>query len=394
MEHTIHSKKYFSWHNIILALVFFALGYFSFAQIQSIRYQSVDEKDLGLFWTVWGTIDEKYPFSEPSDQDKIYGAIAGLVEAYNDDYSAFLPPVSSEFFNQTISGEFGGIGAEIGVDNGLLTVISPLKDSPSEKGGLQPGDIITHVNSIDIAGDTLDESISRIRGEIGTEVVLTIVRPENLETLDITIIRDIVHIPVLDTEIIDEVFVIHLYNFNESSEDAFKEALVSFKEGGYSKLLIDVRNNPGGYLTSAVDIASYFLPQGNIVLREQTGVEEEDEIIYRSSGYDLLEGKDITIKVLTNKGSASASEILAGALHDQGYAQIVGERSYGKGSVQELIDLPQNTSVKITVAKWLTPNKAQISGVGIEPDVIIEKDENESATEDSQLQKAINLFAN
>lgn len=379
-----------SWHNILLALVFFALGYLSMNILQRLKYEKVSQENFDLFWQVWSTVEEKYPFEEPSEQDKIYGAIAGLVASYEDDYSVFLPPVSSEFFNQTIEGEFGGIGAEIGIRSGYLTIVAPLKGSPAEQSGIKSGDIITHVDSIDITGDTLDEAIGRIRGKIGTDVILTLIRLDKAESIDITITRDTVTIPVLDTEVINDTFVIHLYNFNESSADKFKDALLEFKSLNLDKLLIDVRNNPGGYLTAAVDMASYFLPQGDIILREQYGTNTEEETLYRSIGYSLLDDINFETKVLINQGSASASEILAGALSDHGVADIIGESSYGKGSVQEFINLPDDTSLKVTVAKWLTPNRRQISGVGIEPDQIIEV--NESISETRQLEKAINSF--
>ena len=269
-------------------------------------------------------------------------------------------------------------------------VISPLKDSPAEKAGVLPGDIITHVDGVSVSNKSLEGAISLIRGEVGSEVTLSIVRAEEEESLELKVLRDIVRIPVLDTEIIEGTFVIHLYNFNEQSEKLFKEAMHDFKDSGTEKLIIDLRNNPGGYLTSAVDIAGYFLPQGTIVLREHHGLGEEDEVLYRSAGYDLLSEQNFKTLVLINQGSASAAEILAGALRDNGYAEVVGERSFGKGSVQEFIQLPEKTSLKITVAKWLTPNSEQISTVGIEPDVYIPF--NSESDEDLQLLRAIQLF--
>jgi carboxyl-terminal processing protease len=378
-----------SWRNILIALVFLVLGYGLFTPLQGIKHRLTKESDLDLFWLVWSTLESKYPFEEPSSEEKIHGAIRGLVDAYGDEYSSFLPPARSEFFNQTISGEFGGIGAEIGIRSGYLSVVAPLKNSPAESAGVLAGDIITHADAIDVADKTLDEAIGLIRGKIGTDVVLTIVRSGEVDQMDITITRDLVHVPVIDTEIRDDVFVIHLYNFNETSSDVFKSTLIEFKESGHRKLLIDLRNNPGGYLTAAIEIASFFLPQGEIILREQGSLNDGEEI-YRSHGYDLLSDRDITLKVLINEGSASASEILAGALQDNNHAQIAGERSYGKGSVQELIDLPENTSLKITTSKWLTPKGEHISRTGIEPDIEIASDY--ESEDDVQLIQALQLF--
>mgnify|MGYP001289846354 CR=1 FL=1 len=387
------TKKKTYTREIMLALVFFAMGYFSFNLLHVNPAIGNENKDLALFWKVWNIMEEKYPFDEPNNQAKIYGAIEGLVASYDDEYSSFLPPVRSEFFTQTIAGEFGGAGMEIGVREGYLSVISPLKNSPAEKAGILPNDIITHIDGIDITGFSLDEAIGKIRGKVGTTVVLTIARKGEAEPLEITITREVVHIPIIETEEIDQTFIIHLYNFNESSDDAFEDALKKFKSSGKDQLLIDVRNNPGGYLGSAINIASYFLKQGDIVVREQHGEKESDQTIYRSRGYDLLKDQIFKTFVLINEGSASASEILAGALEENGIATIVGEASYGKGSVQELIPLPNDTSLKVTVAQWLTPQGNQISKVGIEPQILIPASE-EDKEEDTQLKEALYVFNN
>lgn len=391
MDTHTHNKKALSWSNIFLVLTFFFLGFIFQSALSQKILKNHSSKDLSLFWEVWDTMDKKYPFEKPSDKEKIFGAIEGMVASYKDDYSSFLPPVRSEFFNQTINGEFGGAGMEIGVREGLLVVISPLKNSPAEKAGILPNDIITHVDGVDIAGDSLDEAIGRIRGKIGTKVVIRVVRKYQEVPLDLELVREIVHIPVLETEVMDEVFIIHLYNFNESSDQVFKGALEEFKKSGKKRLLLDVRNNPGGYLNAAVNIASYFLPQGSIIVKEQYGESLDDVTLYRSKGYDLMNDYPFETMVLINEGSASASEILAGALSENDKALLVGERSYGKGSVQELLSLPQATSLKVTVAKWLTPQDHQISKVGIVPDVAIATSSDEGDG-DRQLQEAVILF--
>ena len=383
-------NKKISIHNILIALIFFGLGYASFTSFSTLNKKFESEQDLGLFWHVYKTLEDRYPFQEPSDEQKVFGAISGLVDSYGDDYSSFLPPTENKFFSETISGAFGGIGAEIGVRSGYLAVISPLKNSPAEKVGIMSGDIITHVNGESVTGKSLDSAISLIRGEIGTSVDLEIIRFEEEDPLLFTIQRETVTIPILDTEIINDVFIVSLYNFNELSEDSFEEAMIEFKNSGTQKLLIDVRNNPGGFLSSAVDMASFFLPQGEIVLREERSMETEDQTLYRSTGKTLLKNYEFETIVLINKGSASAAEILAGALRDHEIARIVGETSFGKGSVQEFIQLPEKTSLKITVARWLTPNGDQISKVGIEPEVIIPF--NNQSEIDTQLFDAIDVF--
>lgn len=379
-----------SWHNIILALSFFVLGYLGSHYYDKFKTQRSDA-DMSLFWGVWNTLEERYPFEQPNNEDKIYGAISGLVSSYGDEYSSFFPPAEGQFFNESIGAdEFGGIGVEITVQSGFLTVISPLKGSPGESAGILPGDIVTHVDAVDISGMSLDAAIMLIRGKEGTDVTLTVARHGQEERLEITVTRDIVVIPVLDTEIINDAFIIHLYNFNEKSEEPFKNALIEFRESSLNRLVIDVRNNPGGYLTSAIDIASYFVPQGKILLREQQGEGSDDEVIYRSAGYDLLEGLDFETIVLINEGSASASEILAGALVENAVASSAGTQSYGKGSVQEVLQLPKGTLLKLTVSRWLTPEGNQISEIGIEPEYQIEQ--KIESTEDSQLLETLELF--
>lgn len=382
-------NKKISNSNILVAILFFFLG------AVLVRYLPVENKsydnsaDLALFWEVWGIMEEKYPLAEPSEKEKIYSAIEGLVESYGDDYSKFLPPEESEYFNQSVTGTFAGIGAEIAIRNGLLTIIAPLKDSPAENGGLLSGDIITHVDDFDITGETLDGAISRIRGPKGSIVTLKVYRQGEDKEKNIEITRDTVVIPVLETEIINDVFVVYLYNFNEQAEAEFAKAMQEFKDTGLSKIILDVRNNPGGFLVASIDIASYFLPQGTIILKEYFGEGRED-IIYRSSGHQLLQDINPQIIILQNNGSASASEIIAGALVDNGVAKIAGEQSYGKGSVQQLIELPELTALKVTIAKWLRPNGDIISEIGITPDHEIMPDYD--STEDIQLQETLMLF--
>ena len=382
----MNSKKTTTLLNqIFLALFFTLLGYFFHSYIQ--MKQVPQKNDLSLFWSVWEKMEEKYPFEEPKDEDKIYAAISGLVSSYDDDYSVFFEPDDSKFFKETIVGEFGGAGMEIAVRNGALTIIAPLKDSPAERAGLLAGDIISHVDDIDVLNKTFNDAISLIRGDVGTDATLTILRKGLPDPIDVTFTREIVHIPILDTEIMDDTFVIHLYNFNEFAEEEFKLSLVEFKESGKKELILDLRNNPGGYLLSSIEMASYFLDQGEIIVREKG---KGEDTVYRSSGYDLLKGYEYKTIVLINEGSASASEILAAALSEHDVAVLAGETSFGKGSVQDFISMDHGTSLKVTIAKWFTPLENQISEIGIEPDFLISPDY-ESAL-DTQLLDTIALF--
>jgi len=394
METLTRKKNKLSWHNIFIALAFFILGYLSFQTLQYFDRAQQSQKDLSLFWDVWTLVEKKYPFEEPNQDIKIFGAISGLVASYGDDYTVFLPPKENQFLNETISGEFGGIGAEIGSRNGFLTVIAPLKDSPAEQSGLRAGDIITSVDGIEVEGMTVDDAIGNIRGLIGTNVILTVVRvASDTDPFDITITRENITVPTIDTELRDDVFIISLYNFNQSSENLFRDALVEFKNSGSQQLVLDLRNNPGGFLGSAVEMASYLLPQGEIILTEETGAGKSEDIIYRSKGYALLDDINYETIILVNGGSASAAEILAGALSDNDKGIIVGEQTYGKGSVQELIELDNNTALKVTVARWLTPAGSQISKQGITPKIIYEPLDPENQ-QDTQLLQALKEFNN
>lgn len=336
---------------------------------------------LGQFWSVWNLLNEKYPFKEkiPTDTDRIYGAIAGMVSSIGDPYTVFFSPKEAKTFAEDVKGEFGGIGIEVANRDGLLTVVSPLKDTPAEKSGILAGDVIVKINGNTTEGMTTDHVVNIIRGKIGTTVNLDIYRKGEIDFKTFTITRENIVAPVIDTKIEGDVFVISLHSFSESSTRLFKESFQEFKSSGLKKMIIDVRNNPGGYLDSAVDIGSYFVPQGKILVRENNGDIIPEKLI-RSHGSDTVLPNGFKMVILTNNGSASASEILAGALSEHGIADIVGTKTFGKGSIQELVSLPDGSSLKVTVAKWFTPNGVSISEKGITPKFIVE----EKATEENK----------
>lgn len=347
--------------------------------------------DFTLFWDVWSRLERDFVDKNKIDRQKlVYGAIDGLVESLGDPYTTFFPPEEAKRFNDDIKGEFGGIGAEIGIRKGILTIISPLKDSPAQRAGLLAGDKILKINGTSTMELALDEAVSAIRGAKGTPVLLTIARDSIEGTKEISVIRDSIRIPVFETKKLgDGVFYIALFNFNENSADEFRSALQEMHRSGSTKLILDLRNNPGGYLNHAVDIASWFLPAGDVVAREVFASGEE--VLYRSHGYLYLERTPVV--VIVNQGSASASEILAGALRDKRAVTIVGEKSYGKGSVQELEPLSGNASLKITIAKWLTPKGTSINDAGIEPDRMVElKAEDVEHDKDPQLDVALEII--
>jgi len=329
--------------------------------------------DLAPVWKAWALLDEKFvpaTTTEPlSTDDKVWGMIEGLAAKYDDPYTTFLPPRESRQFEEDISGSFGGVGIEIGIRNGILTVVAPLKGTPGEAAGIMPGDRIVHIDGVPTKDMSIDEAVDHIRGTIGTEVVLTVAREGETEFLDIPIVRDNIEIPTLDTEERNGVFIISLYNFGGTAQEELRAALRSFVDSGDKKLVLDLRGNPGGYLVAAVDIASYFLPLGKTVVVEDHG--DGEPLVHRSKGYNVV-GSEIDIAVLIDGGSASASEILAGALQDHERATLIGSQTFGKGSVQELVHVTDDTSLKITVARWLTPDGTSLSYEGLAPDYAVE----------------------
>lgn len=348
---------------------------------------------LDEFWRVWNLMEEKFVAASSTEQvtidDRLDGAIQGLVRSYNDPYTVFLPPSDAEQFGEDIAGNFGGVGMEVGLRNSVVTVISPLPNTPAEAAGVLAGDVIVEIDGTSTEDMSIDKAVQLIRGEKGTDVVLKVYREGATDLQDITVTRDTITIPTVESELMDDAYVIKLYSFNALAEMKVQEALREYTQSGTKKLILDLRGNPGGYLQSAVAIASYFLPAGDVVVREQFS-EGQSEEVYRSQGRSLRQYAPEEMVVLVNGGSASASEILAGALKEQGVATVIGETTFGKGSVQELIELPDGSSLKVTVARWLTPNGTSISNGGLEPNIIVERTvEQVQADEDPQLDAAI-----
>ena len=325
-----------------------------------------------LFSSVKENINNKFVFWKssstlPTSKELEYGMIRGYVESYKDPYTVFFPPREAKNFAENVKGSFGGVGMTVGMKDGAIVVIAPLKDSPAMKAGIKAGDIITGVEGKNMLGLSSDEAVSLIRGPLDTPVAITVLHEGAKATVDIKIVRKEIKIPTLDTEKKDGVFIIKLYNFSAESPELFKKALTEFVQTKYSRVIIDLRGNPGGYLEAAVNMASYFLKEGQVVVSEKQG-KNESVLNHRSTGIIGLPS-GLKVVVLVDGGSASASEILAGALKDQGIAKVVGVKSFGKGSVQELITLADGASLKVTVAKWYTPNGVNISEHGIKPDV-------------------------
>lgn len=402
LSKNLHPSKTFKHVSIILlGVVLFATGLFAGKAMNGTTVQADGKLDSELLREVQEKLNEKFVFWKasstlPTSKDLEYGMIEGYVATYKDPYTVFLPPQEAKSFTENVQGSFGGVGMTVGMKEGNIVVIAPLKDSPAMKAGIKAGDIIVAIDGKSVAGESSDDAVSKIRGKIGTNVNITVLRAGETAPKDIAITRDEIKIPTLDTEIKNGTFVIHLYNFSLDSPELFRNALNEFIASGYKRLLIDLRGNPGGYLEAAVTISSFFLPEGKLVVSEKQG---KDEIVvnHRSYGYAGLP-RDIKVLVLADNGSASASEILAGALKDQGVAKVAGEKTFGKGSVQELIDLKDGSSLKVTVAKWFTPSGTNISEHGIKPDIEVPfptstpKMGSDGQPIDGQLEKAIQIL--
>ncbi len=356
----------------------------------------LESVDFSPFWKAWNKINEKYVATHStttvSDQDRVYGAIKGMVDSLGDPYTTFFPPADSAVFQSEISGNFEGVGMEVGVKNGILTVIAALKNTPAERAGVEPGDQILKIDDKNTSETNVDEAVKLIRGPKGSQVKFTILRAGKPDPLTLTMTREVINIPTINTKMrSDGVFVISLYNFSADSPNLFRNALRQFVNSKSDKLVLDLRGNPGGYLEAAVDMASWFLPTGEIVVQEDYGQGKVKDVS-RSKGYDIF-SKQLKMAILINGGSASASEILAGALSEHGVAKLVGQKSFGKGSVQELINLTPDTALKVTVARWLTPNGKSISEGGLTPDLEVKTTEQDlAAGRDPQLEGAANLL--
>lgn len=390
---------------LLIAVLFFGAGYYFGAgkksELDKVRNLTnttnavTTAVDFEPFWKTWNLINEKYPSaSEIDDQARVYGAISGLVQSLDDPYSVFFDPEETKSFEEDISGNFSGVGMEVGIKDRILTVISPLRGTPAFKAGIKTGDKILKIDDKITSDMTIDEAIKLIRGERGTTVTLTIYREGEKEPKEFKIVRDLIDIPTIETELRkDGVFVVTLLSFSATSTELFRQAMIEFSEANSDKLVLDLRGNPGGYLDAAVEMASYFLPKGKTVVVEDYGGNQEQEI-YRSKGYDVFT-ENLKFVILIDGGSASASEILAGAMQDYKKAILVGDQSYGKGSVQEVVQITKDTILKVTVAKWLTPNGTSISEKGLTPDHKIELNAKDlEGNKDPQMDKAVELLLN
>jgi carboxyl-terminal processing protease len=322
-----------------------------------------------LYWDTWDLIRDNYVGSEEiSDKEMFYGSLRGLVSSLDDPYTEFMDPSDFKNFQDDMSSSFEGIGVEIGIRDDILTVISPLDGTPAFDAGIIAGDKIIEIDGESTKNMNINEAVSRIRGPKGSEVVLSIFREGLEEIQEISIIRETIIIESLEyEEVEDGVFSIKITSFNDDTEYLFFEAVKDIMSLDPQGIILDLRNNPGGYLDASVSILGEWI-DGEVAVIEKFG--PEHLVDYKARGLNRL--SDISTVVLINRGSASASEIIAGALRDHNKAYIIGRKSYGKGSIQMINNLREGSAVKITVAEWLTPNGQNINEEGIEPDEVVE----------------------
>ncbi len=360
--------------------------------------------DFSAVWKAWNTLNDNFvPDAVAStspivtttagvEQQEIWGMIGGMADSLNDPYTFFLPPQQNTDFSSDLSGTFGGVGMQIDIKNDVLTVVSPLKGTPAEAAGIKAGDQIIAINGTSTAGVDVNTAVDEIRGPSGTTVTLSILRAGWNAPQIFKVVRAVIDVPIVTTSTQPGgIYVIAVSQFTSDAPDLFRDALRSFVQSGDSKLVLDLRGNPGGYLDAAVSMASWFLPTGDVIVTEDYDG-HQDNIVHRSLGYNIF-NSNLKAVILVDGGSASASEIFSDALRYYGVAKLVGTDTYGKGVVQELFPITDTTSLKVTVARWLGPDGLQIPHTGLVPDVMATtSDAAIEAGQDTQMQAAVKVL--
>lgn len=326
------------------------------------------EVSFDQYWEVWDTIKKRHVSQSANDVELFYSSLKGLVSGLDDPYSEYFPPTDAKEFTQNLEGEFGGIGAQIGKRDDQLVVIAPLAKTPAERAGLAPGDIILKINNEDTYGLSLEEGVSKIRGEAGTKVTLSILKEKAEASKDVEITREVINIPSVIHEMKEgNIAYLQITNFSNKTVKEFDEAVKDILTKSPKGIILDMRRNPGGYLDASVIVASEWIPEGPIV-RER--FVDNKVLEHKSTGSHKF--ANIKTVVLVDEGTASGAEIVAGALQDYGAATIVGTKTFGKGTVQDFEFLKDGSALKLTIAKWFTPKDHGIDKQGITPDIIVE----------------------
>lgn len=352
---------------------------------QQVSDDPVEDVDLDVFWEAWNTIDNRFYYDVATDEERIDGAIQGMLNSLDDRYTTYIPPEAASVLRQDDTGSFDGIGAFVETGpNGGVFIVRVFDGGPADQAGVMAGDIIVEVDGQDVTTISLSEALLLIRGESGTDVDLLIFREGESDLLEITVTRGRLEIPTVESELLDNnIGYVSLFEFNEQGSNRLRSAVRELENNGAEALILDLRNNPGGFLDVSIEVADMFLDEGIVVIQRDVDGNFRE---FSSDDGDFAE--DIPLVVLINGGSASASEIVAGAIKDRDRGTLIGETSFGKGSVQLQFDLSNEGLLRVTYANWYTPNDTSISEVGVEPDIVIEAPL-EATTEDPQLDAAI-----
>lgn len=359
-------------------------------EMMPVNFDVPRDVDFSILWDVWKSVEDKYRNKGSLDKQKmVQGAAEGVVKSLGDPYTVFMPPKDAKRFSEDISGSFGGIGAELGYKKGIV-IIAPLKNMPAEKSGIQAGDRILEINGTSTVDMTLEDAVSNIRGQESTSVKLLIERNGLAKPTEFNIIRGIIKVQTIEwSKKTNDTAYLKMHNFFGTVENDFATAEKEMLADGVKKIILDLRNNPGGLLGASINIANEFIPKGKLIVSQDFGNGKAKDDFYSSGG--SLE--KIPVVVLVNQGSASASEILAGALKDSKGALLIGEKTFGKGSVQEVLQLNSGATLKVTVASWIRPSGKSIDKEGIEPDIVVEiTDADHSASRDPQLDRALSVL--
>jgi len=356
--------------------------------VSNIEAGAKENADFSIFWQAWDMLKANHiKGAELKDQDLIYGAIDGLVNSVGDSHTIFFEPDDSQKFVEDIQGEFGGIGAELGVKDDFVVIVAPLEDTPASRGGIKAGDKILEVDHKPVLKADVNETVKKIRGEIGTQVTLTLLSNGDGKSHEITLTRETITVPTLKWEIKeDNIAYVQLFSFNEKAPYLFYKAALAIMLGDMKGMVLDLRNDPGGYLEVAVNLAGWFFEKDKLVVSEK--FRSGEEIKFNSNGTGSF--KDMPMVVLVNKGSASASEILAGALRDNRKIKLIGETTFGKGTVQDMEALKDGSQIKMTIAKWVMPSGYIIEENGLKPDIEVKITQDDiNAKKDPQLDRAL-----
>lgn len=371
---------------VSIAFLGFVVGFATAGGLSGASTVAAQPEGFDVFWEVWNYVNSEFYFEKPTETERVYGAIEGMVATLDDAYTAFVEPSAAELERENREGAFGGIGAYIHQNqDGQMVIAYPFPGQPAAEAGLQAGDIVLAVDGQSVEGLTLSEGTALIRGPLGTWVTLEVFRPGTGETLELRAERVQIEVPTVFSEMLDgEIAYVALNRFIAVSTNQLENELRTLLAQNPRALIFDLRGNPGGLLDQAVSVSDLFLPQG-LVATERTTLSQESHVFFSDTG-DLAE--DIPLVVLVDGGSASASEIVAGAIKDRERGVLVGTPTFGKGVVQLVHDLSDGSLLRITYGAWYTPEEIALNGVGIEPDILVEVSEDVSSDADPWLQAA------